>query len=144
VRDGILLVGYGREIGGCMRPFAQLTFEHEAMVDQIVQNPSITPHEMAVMFKTTPEKVRIVWRKPMFRKRVSERRNSLIDPSLSERLNDQVRNMTIKALKAINKRMDEDPSAEFAIEALTMIRETSKPIPLKAVKHNGNIRKMVK
>lgn len=127
-----------------MKP--RLTFAQEAMVDLVLQDPSVTSDELAEIFNSTRIAINKVINGQKFRDRVDERKFQLIDPAISKNLNERIRSVTIKTLDLVNERLDTNRNPEYALNVLrltNLISKTPDRIP-KAVKHNGNLHRAPK
>ena len=97
---------------------AKLTYTHEAMVDLILQEPTVTPEELGELFGFSTNWVRSILKSDSFQVRLEDRRAALVDPTLQKVLNNRLREVAIKSVDILNQRLTANQSAELALEAL--------------------------
>jgi len=97
----------------------RLSYTHEAMIDLILAEPTVTHAELAEVFGYSPGWIGRVVASDSFKARLAERKEKLIDPQLSATLNDRLRTVAVRSIDVLNERLSkEDASAKFALEAL--------------------------
>jgi len=97
----------------------KITYSHEAMIDLIIQEPTVTPKELAELFGFSSAWVSRVVGSDSFQSRLAERKATLLDPHLSNTLNERLRTVSIKAVDIISEKLSNpEQSADFALEAL--------------------------
>lgn len=97
----------------------RITYTHDAMIDLIIQDPTVTNTELGALFNLSPNWVSRVVGSDAFQARLGERKASLIDPSLAAVLNDKLQSVTLKALDIIDTALSgADAGAAYALDAL--------------------------
>lgn len=97
----------------------RLTYTHEAMIDLILQEPTVTYEELSEIFGCTKRWISHVVSSDSFKARLAERKSALIDPQISRSLNERLRGVTVKAIDLISEKLSsEDAGAAYALEAL--------------------------
>lgn len=97
----------------------KLTYKHEAMVDLILQEPTVSYKELAEIFGLSEGWIQRVACSDAFQSRLAERKAQLIDPIISRSLNERLRGVTVRAIDIINDKLSgDDASAAYAIDAL--------------------------
>jgi hypothetical protein len=97
----------------------RLTYTHDAMVDLILQEPTVTHKELAEIFQYSAGWIQRVCASDAFQARLAERRAQLVDPHVARSLNERLRGVTIKAIDIIDERLStEEAGAGYALEAL--------------------------
>lgn len=97
----------------------RLNYTHEAMVDLIIQEPTVSSAELAELFGFSQGWIQKVLISDAFQSRLAERKSQLVDPHIANSLNERLRGVTIKAIDLIDQRLSTDESnASFALEAL--------------------------
>lgn len=100
-------------------PVKKLKYTHEAMVDVIIQDPTVTHKELGELFGFSAGWVQRVVASDAFQARLADRKGVLIDPHLSASLNERVKTVTIQSLTVLSEKLGaEEASAAFAMEAL--------------------------
>lgn len=96
----------------------RLTYTHDAMVDLIVQEPSVTTKELAELFGFSAGWVSRVIASDAFQARIAERKAQLVDPQITQSLNERLKGVAIHAVDLISQKLDAEQSASYAIDAL--------------------------
>ena len=100
--------------GGPLR----LSYTHEAMVDLILQEPTVTTKELAEVFDLTPGWVSRVVASDSFQARIAERKAQLIDPVITHSLRERVQGVAVQSIAIIQEKLAAEESAAYALEAL--------------------------
>lgn len=99
----------------------RLTYTHDAVIDLILHEPTVTQKELAEIFDKSPAWVSRVLAADSFQARIAERKSQLIDPQIAQSLNERLKGVTIQSLEIISEKLDSaDASAQYAIDALGM------------------------
>ena len=102
-----------------MRKIMKLTYTHDAMVDLIIQEPTVTHAELAELFGYSAGWIQRVVSSDSFQARLAERKAQIVDPYIAQSLNARLRGVTIKAVELISEKLSsEDAGAQYALEAL--------------------------
>lgn len=97
----------------------KLTYTHEAMIDLILQEPTVTYKELAEIFGFSEGWIARVVGSDAFTARLAERKAALIDPVIARSLNERLRGVTVKAIDLISEKLSsEEAGAAYALEAL--------------------------
>lgn len=104
---------------GSNRPPLRLTYTHEAMIDLILQEPSVTTRELAEVFSKSQSWIARVVIADSFKARMAERKAHLVDPHISRSVNERLQSVAIQSLEIISEKLDKaDVTAAFALESL--------------------------
>lgn len=96
-----------------------LKYTHEAMIDLILAEPSVTNRELAAVFDYSEAWVGHIRKSDSFQARIAERKALLIDPAIKRSIEDRLAGVTVKAIDKLQQVLDgPDASASFALEAL--------------------------
>jgi hypothetical protein len=96
-----------------------LKYSHEAMIDLILTEPSVSNRELAAVFGYSEAWVGHIVKSDSFQARMAERKALLVDPSIKRSVEDRLASVTIKALDKLETVLDSpDVSAATALEAL--------------------------
>lgn len=96
----------------------KVKYTHEAMIDLIIQEPTVTVQELAEIFEYSAGWVSRILASDSFQARLAQRKSDLIDPLVAQSLNERMRGVTIQSLEIIQKKLESEESASYAIEAL--------------------------
>ncbi len=99
----------------------RIRYTHEAMVDAVVANPSISQNDLAEIFGYTPTWISIVMNSDAFQAKLHERREELVDPTLRATLNEKMKALVDQSLNVLMNKVCRDPdevSADLAVKTL--------------------------
>jgi hypothetical protein len=98
----------------------KLSYTHEAMVDLIIAEPSVTPGELAEIFSYSPGWISRVIASDAFQARLGSRKAQLIDPVLARGLDERLRGVAMHSIALIEEKLgnESDSSAQYAMDAL--------------------------
>jgi hypothetical protein len=102
----------------------KLGYSHEAMVDLILQDPTVTVSELAELFGYSVPWIQRVLSSDSFQARLAERKRGLIDPLVAASINERLLSVTLHAITVLEGKLDADASAEVALEALGIVGKT--------------------
>lgn len=96
-----------------------LTYTHEAMIDLIIAEPTITQAELAECFSLSPGWIQRVLAADSFQARLAERKAALVDPAIANNLNERLTAVTVKALDLVDSKLSSpEAGAAYALDAL--------------------------
>lgn len=98
----------------------KLNFSHEALADQIIANPAASNADLGDKFGRTKEWVGMVKNSGMFKELMFRRRGELVDPLLTERVEDRLEMLTARSLEVLAEKLARpaaDIPDDLAIEA---------------------------
>lgn len=92
---------------------------HEGMIDAIIADPAVRPVDLAQMFGYTVEGIRIVMRTDAFRERLTERKEELVDPLLTAKVEDRLNALADLSIQRLMEKMREgqNPSDRLVLGA---------------------------
>lgn len=97
----------------------KITYTHDAMIDKMIENPTISQGQLAAHFGYTPGWVSQVINSDAFRERLAERKDAVVDPKLRMSVEERLRGMIDMANEVLMKKLVEAPNASVAIKAIT-------------------------
>lgn len=101
------------------KPDLRLKYTHEAMIDLIIAEPTVTNKELAQIFSYSEAWISHIRRSDSFDARIAERKSLLVDPAIRRSIEDRLSGITVKAIDRIQEVLDgPDASAAFALDAL--------------------------
>jgi hypothetical protein len=98
----------------------KVSYTHDAMIDLIMQDPTVTTAELAQVFGYSPAWVSRILASDSFQSRLAQRKSALIDPIVARSLNDRLRAVAVRSMDVIEERLAAEPSAQYAIDALEL------------------------
>jgi hypothetical protein len=99
----------------------KISYTHDAMIDQMIANPSISGDGLAAMFGYTPAWISTVRSSDNFKARLAERRKELIDPVIIERLEVQFEGVVRRSMEILQEKLSapaKDVSDNLVLRAL--------------------------
>jgi hypothetical protein len=101
------------------RGITRLTYTHDAMIDLILAEPTVSYAELAEIFGFSQRWISHVVSSDAFKARLAERKGALADPIISRSINERLRGVTVKAIDLISEKLSsEDAGAAYALDAL--------------------------
>lgn len=102
-----------------------LPYTHEAMVDLIIQDPTVKPEELAELFGRSRAWITKVLSSDSFQARLADRKATLIDPTLAATLNERVTSVTMHALDVLSQKLDKEESASLALDVMDKVSKAA-------------------
>ena len=99
---------------------APLPYTHEAMIDLILAEPSVTSKELAALFGYSSPWVSRILASDSFQARIAERKAALIDPSITRRIDERFRAIAVQSTEVLQQRLDAEEGAALALDALSV------------------------
>lgn len=96
----------------------KLNYTHEAMIDLILQEPTVTTRELAEVFGLTPGWIARVISSDSFQARLAERKAQVIDPVIAHTIRERVQGVATQSIAIIQEKLASEESASYALEAL--------------------------
>jgi hypothetical protein len=95
-------------------------YSHDAMIDLILQDPTVTSSELSQVFGYSPAWCSRILASDSFQARLAQRKSALIDPIIARSLNDRMRAVAIRSMDVIEEKLAAEPSAQYALDALEL------------------------
>jgi hypothetical protein len=100
----------------------KINWSHEAMIDLILAEPSVTNKELAAVFDYSEAWIGHIRKSDSFQARFAERKAVVVDPAIKRRLEDRLDQIAHKAVDiALGKLDSPDVSAATALDALGIV-----------------------
>lgn len=96
----------------------KVSYTHDAMIDLIIQEPTVRVGELAELFNYSPAWVSRILASDSFQARLAQRKSDLIDPLVAQSLNERMKGVAIHAVTIIGEKLEAEESASYAIDAL--------------------------
>jgi hypothetical protein len=102
------------------RGIKAVSYTHEAMIDLILTEPTVTAVELGQVFNYSAGWVSRVIASDAFQARLAERKAQLIDPMVAASLDERLRGVAIHSMSIIQDKLanSSEESAQFAMDAL--------------------------
>lgn len=89
---------------------ANVRYPHEAIIDEILIDPSVSQAELAARFKYSQTWMSIIMNSDAFKQRLAERKVELIDPKITASIEDRLNAVAKRSLDRIMERLDSSAS----------------------------------
>ena len=99
----------------------KLRYTHDAMIDEIIVNPSVSQGEIAQRFGFTETWVSIVINSDAFQEKLAERKAQLVDPKISASVEDRLAGIAARSLDRIAEKLDSPTAGNIKIMELVAI-----------------------
>lgn len=93
-------------------------YSHEAMIDVILAEPTITQNELAKRFDRSVSWMSIVMGSDAFQAALAKRRDDIIDPFLVATIEERFRGLATQSLEVLAEKLETTRSADLALKAL--------------------------
>lgn len=108
---------------GARRGIVEVKYTHDAMVDLILGNPSISQNELALHFKYTASWISQIISSDAFQARLAERTKEMVDPILLQSVEQRFKALVLRSqeilMEKLNKATEEIPD-QLALRALEL------------------------
>jgi hypothetical protein len=92
-------------------PIQKIRYTHDAMIDQIIANPTISQDQLAIVFGYTASWVSIIINSDTFQARLAERRKELVDPAVLTAVETQFKGLVSRSLAVLMEKLDKPAEA---------------------------------
>jgi len=103
-----------------MPEIARVRYTHDAVIDEILQNPAISQNELAKMFGYSPTWISICINSDAFQERLEERKAELVDPAIRATIAERLEAIAKRSLEKIIDRLD-SPVAMQAMKTQDLV-----------------------
>lgn len=102
---------------------ARVSYTHDAMIDLIIANPSISQNELAEHFGYRPAWVSRIKNSDAFLARLAQRKSDIVDPSILATVEEKFRVLADKSLDALLDKLEAAPSFDQAMAAASLAQK---------------------
>ena len=99
---------------------------HETLVDLVLANPGASAGELAYKLQRHPVTIRMYLRSDLFRELYQRRRDEVVDPILTAKVEDLMESVIGESIEVIGRKVAESQDFELAERALTAIGPMSR------------------
>ena len=93
-------------------------YTHEAMIDVIIAEPTITQGELAKRFERSQSWISIVMGSDAFQAALAKRRDDLLNPEIVASLEDRFRGLADQSLQILAEKLEKNQNTDLALKAL--------------------------
>ena len=98
-----------------------LRYTHDAVIDAIIENPSISQNNLAAIFGYTPGWISQVMSSDAFKNKLELRKEELVDPQIRLSLNERFNALVGRSLDVLQEKlMMPNPDPELALRAAAL------------------------
>lgn len=98
----------------------RVKYTHDALIDVIIQNPTIKQKDLAEHFGYTQAWLSRIMNSDAFLARLAERKKDIVDPSLTLSVEEKLRALADKSLDVVMEKLELSRSPDLGIKALEM------------------------
>lgn len=96
----------------------KVSYSHEAMIDILIHEPTITQNELAKRFGYSVSWISIVMGSDAFQAALAKRRDDLLNPEIIASLEERFRGLATQSLQVIAEKLEKTSNTDLAIKAL--------------------------
>lgn len=100
---------------------AKVSITHDAIIDFVIANPAATYRQIAMTFGYSPEGIGIICRSDSFKARLEIRKAELVDPVISQSVEDRLIGMAHASLDILQNKLRDSDDANLALRALDSV-----------------------
>lgn len=90
---------------GAARGIQKVAYTHDAMIDLIIANPSISQNQIAAHFGYTASWISQIISSDAFQSRLAERRNEIVDPAIRATVEEQFKGIVYRSLDILRTKL---------------------------------------
>ena len=87
----------------------KVSITHDAIIDVLIARPDFTQREIAAQFGYTPSGLGIIVRSDSFKARLAQRKAELVDPIITDTLEQRLGTMAHASLDILQRKRDQSP-----------------------------------
>ena len=120
---------------------APTNYSHEALIEVLIEEPSLTQLELAKKFGRKPQWIAIVINSDSFQAALSLRQKQINNPFVAATIDERFRGLVTQSLEILSESLELKRSPDLALEALNIATKalglnTRIPLPTVAVQSN--------
>ena len=113
--------GYEKFVPTLGNRIQKVRYTHDAVIDAIIENPSISQNNLAALFGYTPGWISQVMGSDAFKNKLEQRKEELVDPQIRLSLNERFNALVGRSLDVLQERlMMPNPDPELALRAAAL------------------------
>ena len=91
---------------------------HEAIIDALIQNPTLNNKQLAQAFEMSAPYIGRIIQSDIFRSRLIERKAELIDPLIMQGAEERLKALMVDSMEVLAEKLALNPNADLAMETL--------------------------
>jgi hypothetical protein len=95
----------------------KIKYTHQALIDQVIANPSIDRNELAKIFDVTPNWVSRITNSDSFLEALAARRVEIVNPLVTATVEERLKMVATKSLESVLTKLDGDHTIDHAMKA---------------------------
>lgn len=104
--------------GESVNSLQRVKYTHDAMIDLVLANPSISQGDIARHFGYTPAWISIIFNSDAFRERMHARKAEIVDPILMTTMEDRLRGLCDKSVEVLMEKLEVQRNPNVAVRVL--------------------------
>ena len=101
-----------------MATIEKVSYTHDAMIDCIIANPSVTGGQLAAVFGFTPAWISQVVSSDAFKARLSERKGDLVDPGIAASVEERMEGLLRQSMDVVAEKLFATKDADLATKTM--------------------------
>lgn len=93
-------------------------YSHEAMIDVLITEPTITQNELAKRFQKSVSWISIVMGSDAFQGALAKRRDDVLNPEIIASIEERYRGLAMQSLEVISQKLEVTRNTDLALKAL--------------------------
>lgn len=106
--------GYSQRMGR----IGKVKYRHEAMIEEIIKNPTITQRELAQIFGTSEAWISTVYGSDAFQASLARRRDELLDPLVVASIEERFKGLVHQSISVLAEKLEITRNPDLALKAL--------------------------
>lgn len=104
-----------------MAEIIKVGYTHDAMIDCIIANPSVTGMQLAATFGFTPAWISQVVSSDAFKARLAERKGDLVDPGIAATVEQRMEGILRQSMDVVAQKMIAGTDGDFAMKGVEVM-----------------------
>ncbi len=93
-------------------------YSHEAMIDVLITEPTITQNELAKRFEKSVSWISIVMGSDAFQGALAKRRDDVLNPEIIASIEERYRGLAMQSLEVISSKLESSRNTDLALKSL--------------------------
>lgn len=99
---------------------ARVSYTHDAMIDVILANPSMTQVDLSKYFGYTEGWVSRVMGSDAFNARMAERKGEIVNPGILATMDEKIKGLALHSIDVLQRKLEATSSPDIAIKSLEL------------------------
>lgn len=102
------------------KAIARVKYSHDAMIDIVIANPSMSQNELAKHFGYTVPWVSRIFSSDAFQARLAERKADIVDPTLMSCVKDRIEGLAMQSLNILEAKLAATQNPDLALKCFEL------------------------